>query len=365
MNPKVSIIILNWNGWKDTVECLESLYQITYPNYDVIVVDNGSEDESIEKIKQYAEGKIKVESKFFEYSSENKPIKIIEYTREEAEAGGGKEKEIENLPSNRKLILIKNERNYGFAEGNNIGIRYALKALNPNYILLLNNDTVVDKRFLDELVKIAESDERIGIVGPKILNPNGTLHRSCWKYHSYFNVFNENVLLNRFGNFYKYRNTRNIKKIKDVDVVSGACILFKKQVFDNIGLLDSNIFMYTEETDICYRAKKNGYKIIYCSNCSIIHYGEQSSKKIPQIAMIHSYRSKIYFFYKHYSKFKAFILEAFLIAGLCEQILLSTVINIFWSDKRMKDYNLKLKGVLIWYLKERNKLNIPRLRRGE
>ena len=122
MNSNVSIIILNWNGWKDTIECLESLYQITYPNseaffvntlpqrdakgrYDVIVVDNGSMDESIEKIKEYCEGEIGVESKFFEYSGGNKPIKIIEYRRKEAEAGGGKEKEIANLPSNRKLII--------------------------------------------------------------------------------------------------------------------------------------------------------------------------------------------------------------------------------------------------------------------
>jgi len=116
-DAKVSIIILNWNGWKDTIECLESLYRIIYPNYDVIVVDNGSEDNSIEKIKEYCEGKIKVESKFFEYSSENKPIRIIEYSREEAEAGGGREQEIADLPSNKKLILIKNEKNYGFAGG--------------------------------------------------------------------------------------------------------------------------------------------------------------------------------------------------------------------------------------------------------
>jgi glycosyltransferase involved in cell wall biosynthesis len=93
------------------------LYPITYPNYDIIVVDNGSEDESIEKIKEYAEGKIKVESKFFEYSDKNKPIKIIEYTREEAEAGRGKEKEIADLASNRKLIIIKIEKNYEFAGG--------------------------------------------------------------------------------------------------------------------------------------------------------------------------------------------------------------------------------------------------------
>ncbi|MFV9677706.1 MAG: glycosyltransferase family 2 protein [Methanosarcinales archaeon] len=89
MTRKVSIIILNWNGWQDTIECLESVYQITYPRYDVIVLDNGSGDESIEKINEYCKGKIEVESKFFEYSSENKPIKIIEYTREDAEAGGG------------------------------------------------------------------------------------------------------------------------------------------------------------------------------------------------------------------------------------------------------------------------------------
>jgi len=65
MNPRVSIIILNWNGWEDTIECLESLYQITYPNYDVIIVDNGSEDESLEMIRKYCQGKIRVESKFF------------------------------------------------------------------------------------------------------------------------------------------------------------------------------------------------------------------------------------------------------------------------------------------------------------
>ncbi|WP_342452635.1 glycosyltransferase family 2 protein [Thermococcus stetteri] len=68
MFPRVSIIILNWNGWKDTIECLESLYRITYPNYDVILVDNASKDDSVQKIKEYAEGKIKVNSKFFEYN---------------------------------------------------------------------------------------------------------------------------------------------------------------------------------------------------------------------------------------------------------------------------------------------------------
>ena len=167
MNPKVSIIILNWNGWKDTIECLESLYQITYPNYDVIVVDNGSKDSSVKKIKEYCHGQTKVQSKFFIYNPNNKPIKIIEYTGEEVEAGKGKERKLENAPSNKKLTIIKNEKNYGFAEGNNIGIRYAL-GKGIDYVLLLNNDTVVDQNFLTELVRVAESEEYSGIIGPKL-----------------------------------------------------------------------------------------------------------------------------------------------------------------------------------------------------
>jgi len=111
-NPKVAIIIVNWDGWEDTIECLESLYRIDYPNYEIIIIDNHSQDDSVRRIKDYSEGK--------------------------------------------ELTIIENEDNYGFAEGNNIGIRYALKYLKPKYILLLNNDTVVDKDFLKELISAGE-----------------------------------------------------------------------------------------------------------------------------------------------------------------------------------------------------------------
>ena len=252
MNGKVAIIILNWNGWKDTIECLESLYQITYPDYDVIIVDNGSEDESIEKIKEYCGGKIKVESTFFEYDPDNKPIKIVEYTREEAEAGGGKEKEIRDWPSNRKLIIIKNEKNYGFAEGNNIGMRYALKALNlnPDYIWLLNNDTVADKEFLGELVKAGMSYGRIGICRAKLL-----------KMHNPKIIDSTGHIL-RMGRVVD-RGTRKIDKGQydnktDVIGAMAAACLYKREMLEDIGLFDRSFFTVYEDAELSWRAFRNG-----------------------------------------------------------------------------------------------------------
>jgi GT2 family glycosyltransferase len=106
MKPRVAIVILNWNGWLDTIECLESVYQMGYPNFDVIVVDNGSENDSVKKIREYADGKIPVKSPFFTYNMDNKPINYIEYTRQEIE----KIKEHpSDIPPPQRLIIIKNE----------------------------------------------------------------------------------------------------------------------------------------------------------------------------------------------------------------------------------------------------------------
>jgi len=273
---RVSIIILNWNGWKDTIECLESLYRITYPNYDVIVVDNGSQDDSLQRIKEYAEGKIKVNSKFVEYNPSNKPINVFEVTEENAKGGKFNRPLYEKYDVDRRMILIRNKNNYGFAGGNNVGVKFALGVLNPDYILLLNNDTVVDPKFLDELVKVAESDEKIGIVGPKIYyydNPNiiQTIGASI-------NFWTGTITQLGCG-----KNDKDIKIRSDVipvDYVWGACFLIKVNVITDIGLLDPDLFLYTEEADWSLRAKIEGYYSVSSLTAKIWHKHMASSKKL-------------------------------------------------------------------------------------
>lgn len=260
-SSNVVIIILNWNGWEDTIECLESLYQNNYPNYDVIVVDNDSNDESLHKIKEYCNGKLKTESPFFKYDQYNKPIDILET---ESNYDYKKENIFKSI-SERRLILIKNEKNDGFAEGNNIGIRYALNNLNPSYILLLNNDTVVDKEFLVEMLKISECDTRIGIVGPKIYfydEPNRIWFakgKISWKLCRGLNVGYNKIDKGQYN------------KIDEVEYVSGCAFLIKKEVIDNIGLLDKRFFLYFEEIDWTIRASKLGYKSFFIPNAKVWH----------------------------------------------------------------------------------------------
>lgn len=266
VNPKVSVIILNWNNWKDTIECLESLLQITYPNYEIIVVDNGSSDNSIDKIKEYTKGNIVVESKFVNFDQKNKPIKWKEIERNLVETDkGAKEKGLDCTLPYRKLTIIKNEKNYGFAEGNNIGMKFALKTLNPDYILLLNNDTVIaDKKFLERILETAKSNCNIGIIGPKIVYYADT--EKVWAVGGEINFFTGSI-----RNVGQGALSKCFTGIKNVDYVSGCCMLIKREVLEKIGLLSSIYFFYFEDTDFCIRAHNRHYISIIDCNTQIIH----------------------------------------------------------------------------------------------
>jgi len=296
MFPSVAIIILNWNGWKDTIECLESLNKITYPKYNIIIVDNGSEDESIEKIKEYCKGKIHVKSDFFRYSKSNKPITIKEYTREEAEDAKNKKVKNKKSSSNNKIILIKNEKNYGFAEGNNIGMRYVLKILNPDYVLLLNNDTVVDKNFLGDIVQIAECDENIGVVGPCIYHYYEKDRIQSMGAKIDFNTGERKIL------HLEDLDDTNLENPVEVDYVSGCALLAKSTLIKKIGYLNPEYFAYCEEVEWCTRAKKIGYSIFCNSKSRIWHKESASAKKMNGFEIFHRTRNNFWFLKQHTSK---------------------------------------------------------------
>ena len=280
MEPKVSIIILNWNGWEDTIECLESIFQIEYTNYTVVLVDNNSQDESIEKIREYSRGEIQVRSQFNGYDENNKPITMVEPQRSS------------NIPANKSLVLIENNENYGFAGGNNVGIDYAMNQLNTDYVLLLNNDTVVDKYFLKELIEVSESDNKIGFTGPKTLfyNKQDVIQEAGGG-----NVDLKHCKVNEIG--FNEVDDGTLDFYIEPDYIGGACILVKGHVIDKIGSLDSKYFMYWEDVDWCTTGKENGYKCAYAYKSRIWHkYGSSSENPFK---MYYLNRNRLYYMRKH------------------------------------------------------------------
>lgn len=294
--PKVAIIVLNWNGWRDTIECLESLQRITYPNYQVILVDNGSTDDSVERIKAWARGESPVESKFFKYDPGTKPVQWIEYDQETAKTGEMSEEEpkLEQLPPNRRLVLIQTGRNLGFTGGNNVAIK---RSLIDDYdcVLLLNNDTIVEENFLTNMAEHAEKHENIGIIGCKIyfahdrhrISQTGGSSRLALKIDSKSPGAGE-------------IDRGQCDTPREVTFIIGATMLVKKQVFKDIGLLDERFFCGRDDFDFCRRATKAGYRLLYVPDGVVWHkVGRSRYKDRVSVRVYQKYKTDIIYMKKH------------------------------------------------------------------
>lgn len=293
-NPRVSIIVLNWNRWRDTVECLESLYNTDYPNYDAIVLDNGSKDDSIQKIKEYLSGSITVNSKFFQYSSKNKPVSLLEISKDEADSAIVEDKAIASLPPDGRLIMIRCDQNYGFADGNNIGIGYAMRVLNPDYILLLNNDTVVDKSFLNEMVEVAGGDPSIGFAGPKVF------YYDFQGRDDVISVAGIDLIMKK-GYYHRIGagevDIGQHDETRVVDFIEGSCLLARCQTLREAGLFNPLYFAYWEETDLCVRGAKAGYKSVFVPKSRIWHKIGSSAPNTTRL--YYMTRNRLWFMRQH------------------------------------------------------------------
>jgi GT2 family glycosyltransferase len=218
--PHVAIVVLTWNQREVTLECLASLAELEYPaeKFEIIVVDNGSRDGTAAAVS-------------------------------------------ERFP---QVTLLVNEENLGFAEGNNVGLRHALEGP-AEYVMLLNNDTVVDRQMLVRLLDVMERHPEAGIVGPKML------------------YFDRPDLIWSAGNRIDWRLGRSIRLQAEepdtddneapaaVEFITACGILLRRRVIEQIGVIDPRFFIYYEETDWCMRARRAGWSILYVPAARLWH----------------------------------------------------------------------------------------------
>lgn len=243
-SPLVSIVILNWNGKQLLKKCLHSVFRLNYPNYEVIVVDNASTDGSADFVG-------------------------------------------ENYP---KVRLVRNKKNLGCAGGNNSGMKIA----KGKYICNLANDAKPYPNWLSELVKVAESDNRIGVCGskqvfmhnPKIINSTGIV------------MSKDGVCRNRgWGELDKGQ----YEKIEELLSVPNVAVLYRKQMLKSIGLLDNDLFIYYEDTDLGWRARLRGWKIVYVPKAKVQHVVDATFRKYPYIKAYLMHRNRLLVMVKNFS----------------------------------------------------------------
>jgi GT2 family glycosyltransferase len=283
--PRVSIILLNWNTWSDTIECLESLDQISYLEYDIVIVDNGSTDDSVIKICDYLSnsGWILKDSPIIESFPTRSYVQAIAGGFERA----GSQKAI------RRCDFILNSVNRGFTGGNNIAMKFAGGKLAPDYILLLNNDTVVAEDFLKELVKAMEEHLDCGFASPMILDcvADGVAKRTSTIQYA-------GAVQSLYLFIPLHRRQSELDDGKEVlpsltGYAHGTCMLVRAQAIKEIGMLDEDYFCYREENDWGLRGKKKGWKALFVPTSKVWHKGGKSSGQVRGMALYYMARNSI------------------------------------------------------------------------
>jgi N-acetylglucosaminyl-diphospho-decaprenol L-rhamnosyltransferase len=272
---QLSIIIVNWNTRDLLAQCLDSVYDTASDlELEVIVVDNASTDDSVDMLEH-------------------------------------------RFPW---VHLIANEENVGFARANN----QAIARCQGRYVLLLNSDTQALPGSLDKTVQFMDEHPRAGIAGVRLLNPDGTFQAA---YTPFPTLWREFLILSRLGRWlirptfpsYGPQTEKGSQKIKGY--MEGAYLMARHEAVDQIGGLDERIFMYAEDADWCYRFYRAGWEVWYLPQAPIIHYGGQSSKQRWSRMEAELYRSRVYFFHKHYGKAPALCLKALIYAMTLTKIV--------------------------------------------
>jgi len=276
--PKVAIIILNWNGWPDTIECLESISKVNYPNLDVIVLDNASSDGSPQKIIDWCrQTGVLCEESFQRYPYVRiEPLSQIDYERKGI----------------RRLRLIRLSSNIGFCAGNNIGMTQAA-ANGSEYFLILNNDTIVSPDSLEAMITAAQQENNVGLVGCIICyadEPN-----TIWFSGGVFDKWLES---SRRLNGQDITNVV-FEEVFDTHWVSGCAMLIPRRVYEEIGGFDEDFFIWSEEWDYSLRVKEAGYRLIVSGHSIINHKVGHSLGVMQPLSYYYGTRNRLLLKRKH------------------------------------------------------------------
>jgi len=319
---KVSIILVNYMGWRDTIECLESVLKLDYPDFQVIVVDNESPNDSMSKLLDWAQGHELATCNNPHLSHltippVKKPIQHVSYDKATALKGGfSNQEKLLGSP----VIFIKAGENRGFAAGCNIGTEYVMAKQDSHYIWYLNNDTVVEKNALSEYVRKSESysneNIKVGIIGAKLMYYDEPLYIQGigGKYNKWFATSME-IGANEKDNG-QYDNDLYSKMIS---YPIGASMLANVSFIKDVGMMCEDYFLYFEELDWMQRGIINGWQIGYCFNTKIFHkqgasIGSSSNPRLrSNLSDYHALKNKIFFTKKFYKKYLLFVRFSFLI----------------------------------------------------
>ena len=260
------IIVLNWNGFVDTIECLKSVFKLKEPNVSIVVVDNGSSDNSVAYIEEYLQQEVGSPNAI----SQN----IARY----------------EMSSGQEIFFIRNPSNDGYAGGNNIGIKFLLSFPKIQNIWVLNNDTIVDSYALTYMVEKININPQFGAVGSCVLylETPERIWAACGGKYSKLTCGSKNIDLNLdLAN--QEKSEIEIERI--MDYIAGASVLFTRKALEGVGLFCEDYFLYFEEPDWCNRAKKLGYKLGYASKSIVYHgVGKSTDKYNKTLSRFYSFR---------------------------------------------------------------------------
>ena len=236
-----------------------------------------------------------------------------------------------------QVQLVESRENVGFARANN----QALQRCTGKYILLLNPDTHVASGALQALVDFLDKTPEAGAVGARILNPDGslqisshprpTLSRELWR------LFH----LDRLSPYAEYPTSKwETNQTQEVDVLIGACLMLRKDVLDQVGFLDEDYFMYSEEVDLCYRVQRAGWRLFWVPQAEVVHFGGQSTQQVPTEMFLNLYHGKIKYFRKHDGWLAAQIYKLILMIASLSRLVLTPFTLFEHSSRRQKHLTL-------------------------